>query len=507
MGSDVVLIGAQERVDERFSENNSNIFKYIPPYFIPFGRDILKAAPKAQSFNTYAIPLLGAMARKHGYSVFGVNDFFSCDKNELKREIQHADLAVGLSTTFLTSFESIRFVTKFIKETNPEIPLMVGGPGIINFPESRKLGDINIFYEGDLSFISVLNELKSKNNDFKNISGISYVLSGTENITTDRPVQIPDLNVIPTPDWDITLNKSTYQPYLPIEASRGCIAKCSFCLETRYWEGVRYFSLGHILDELKKDKDLYGTRAFYFQESNMGNSKKKINELCQAIINEKLNILWGCECRIDGLDDKILDLMYESGCRCITFGVESSSDQVLQNMKKGISREKLLRKALLIQKMKRLDMLANINIIVGFPGETAETIEETISFLKEFEPITYSLAKFFLERATPIYEEKEKYGIRGEGYSWSHDTMRYDELDIHIRYIFQQVSSGLKSFHWPSGTIELLHHLGLGKSLEDFKKYLKAFHVICLEDLAKEKDAPYSKEYADSFDMILNYFK
>lgn len=484
--------------------DNSNVFKGIPPYFTPYGRDFIKMSRRAYSFPAYAVPILAACLKKKGFSASCINDFYEDSAEGLARKIRNTKYAVLLSTTFLTKAQSIIKITKFVRSVNPDLKIIIGGAGIINFPKVRKYADINVFYEGEET-IQELAPLLGKRRGVSGIKGISY-FKGQKEIVTEKRDCIVDLGDVPIPAWNTLPDKLKEEKYLPIESSRGCVGNCSFCLETKYWPGVRFYPVDRVVKEIKEGVKKFGVRFCYFQDSNISNSRKHLEHLCDAIRKEGVNIRWSCESRIDTLDKALADKMRNAGCSAITFGMESADMRVLRNMNKVVSEKKMNTFRALVKHMRKNRMLANINVIVGFPGEDKRSVKKTVDFILDAEPVTYSLSKFFLEKGTDIWKNKKKFNLIGSMHKWEHDTMRSDELDLILRDIFLRVSGKSEIYHWTSASVDLIRALSNGKTFGEFVKYLKSINQICVEDLTR-KDKPYSTGYNQSFRYVQKYIQ
>ena len=498
---DFLLIGGQEPMESRLRDN-SNVFKGIPPYFTPYGRDFIAASRKGYSFPAYAIAALSAVLKDSGFSVSCVNDFYSEPESETAKKIKSTRLAVCISTTFLTKMDSIKRIIRFVRSAKPGARIVMGGAGIINFPGSRRDADINVFYEAEETMRELARFISAKGG-LSGVAGISYRVRGEEVFTPERAV-IGDLGKTPIPDWGAVSEKVREERYLPIESSRGCVGSCLFCLETRYWPGVRFYPVERVMRELKTNIGKFGVRHYYFQDSNISNNPGYLADLCDSMRSAGLGITWSCESRIDTVTKGLVDKMRAAGCRAITFGMESADGRILRNMNKPMSRKKMKAFLAVVRRMRRSGMMANINVMVGFPGEDRISVRRTVDFLREAQPVAYSMSKFFLEKGTGIWNSRKSFGLKGSMYRWRHDTMCSKELDDIVRDIFLAVSADLRIFHWASASVDLVRHMSKGKSFDDFLGYIKSVNQICLEDLTR-KGERYSARYDSSYRHIAGY--
>jgi radical SAM superfamily enzyme YgiQ (UPF0313 family) len=184
--------------------------------------------------------------------------------------------------------------------------------------------------------------------------------------------------------------------------------------------------------------------------------------------------------------------------------MESADPVVLRNMRKGTNAKVMDEFAYLVRYMRKLNMIANINIIVGFPGEDAKSVRRTIDFLLKAKPMAYSMSKFFLERGTDIWNRRKEFGLYGLMYGWKHKTMTSSDLDALIRYIFVSVSADSDICHWTSASVDLIRHMAKGKRLEEIICYMKAVNRICAEDIDR-KNHRYTRAYHSDFRFISAY--
>ena len=187
------------------------------------------------------------------------------------------------------------------------------------------------------------------------------------------------INEIPTPDYDdYDLSSYKLQGGISLEASRGCIAKCAFCIETHYWS-YRSKKADVIVAEMKKCIEKYGASHFRFNDSLVNGNIKEFRRLVDILCEEKLGVTWDAYARIDGrMDLEFMKKIKESGNRHLSYGVETGSQKILDDMKKGITVEEVE------QNLKdgfEADVLAHINWMVGFPTETPLDHMHSLAFL------------------------------------------------------------------------------------------------------------------------------
>jgi len=219
--------------------------------------------------------------------------------------------------------------------------------------------------------------------DLATVQGLAFRQNGEIVINEDRPL-IPDLDSLPLPRHDL-LPLDKYRipmikgPYAFVLVNRGCPARCRFCIQKVMWKHtVRTRSVDHIIAEVKLLGSL-GVHNIHFEADLFTYDRDLVIALAKRILDEGLKIRWTCNSRVDMVDPELLGWMKKSGCWMISWGIESGSQAVLRRARKGITIEK-------IERALHWSKEAGIGnwgyFIIGLPGETEETIEETIRLAK-----------------------------------------------------------------------------------------------------------------------------
>jgi len=170
--------------------------------------------------------------------------------------------------------------------------------------------------------------------------------------------------------------------------SRGCPYQCQFCdVHELFGRKTRYRTVDNVIEEMRMLSIEYRVKEIIFYDDTITIDRERVMELCERMIKEKLDISWGCYSRVDRIDDEMSKIMKRAGCHMISMGVESGSDEMLTKMQKGITIEQT-RNAFKILKKNNIETSASF--IVGFPGETRQTLQKTKEFVKEIDP-TFAL--------------------------------------------------------------------------------------------------------------------
>lgn len=255
--------------------------------------------------------------------------------------------------------------------------------------------------------------------DFSPIKGLAWRCAGQIKLNPDRPF-IPDLNDLPLPRHDM-LPLDHYRmplikgPYSFVVPSRGCPAGCKYCIKhVSYNYSVRLRSAENIMAELRSLKKLGINNVMMYADLFTVNRDQVIS-ICKAMIEEKIDMQWMCNSRVDYVDEEMLQLMGQAGCHMISWGIESGSEEVLKRARKGANPAKA-EQAL---KWARKAGIKNFGyFIIGLPGETEETIQQTIAFSKT---LPLNVAIFHIAApypGTPFFYEVVENGWFRPGTNW-----------------------------------------------------------------------------------------
>jgi len=260
--------------------------------------------------------------------------------------------------------------------------------------------------------------------DLSNLKGLVWRNRGEIVLNPDRPF-IPDLNDLPIPLYQL-LPLDAYRmplikgPFTFMVTSRGCTAGCKYCIKhVSYQWSVRLMSPERIMKELWILHDL-GIHNIHMYADLFTINREQVMEFCQRVIDEGLKIRWTCNSRVDYVDEEMLRMMGRAGCWMISWGIESGNEQILKRAAKGADPKKAQRALTWAKK-------AGIKnwgyFIIGLPGETVETIRQTIDFSKS---LPLDIALFHIAApypGTPFFFEVVQNG-------WFRPGTRWEEVDM-----------------------------------------------------------------------------
>jgi radical SAM superfamily enzyme YgiQ (UPF0313 family) len=229
----------------------------------------------------------------------------------------------------------------------------------------------------------------------------------------ERPMVEP-LDRLPLPARDLFDNHlyrspENAQPITAIYAQRGCPAKCIFCpAGSMFGFKVRERSVGHVMKELTECVARYGIRNFLFHGDTFTLHKKWLIDLCRAIVDAGLDIRWGCNSRVDTIDDERAAWMRRAGCWVVAFGFEHANQEILDKMKKGQRAERAFEAAAVCR---RNGLKVHGFFVIGMPWETRATLEETFRFARRLNPDFFDFNIAYPLPGTEFYEIVERDGL------------------------------------------------------------------------------------------------
>lgn len=289
-----------------------------------------------------------------------------------------------------------------VKQRFPEITIITGGPHASTEPvsmlEAYPQFDFAVRSEGEMTMLELLNRL-NEGGSFADIKSLAW-RDGDTVVVNDKREYITDLDSLPYTDWDpLPLNKyfdrmTVRRNHVTMELSRGCVFGCTFCNHKFIGRQVRKRSPEHVLGEIDMLTRRYGVHSIYFTDATLNFDNEWLKEICRGIIAMKRPLYWTCTARCDRADLETFKLMKQSGCIRMFLGVESGDNRMLKNMHKGENLDEIERGIRLAEES---GIVPDLGFIIGLPGETPESIRNTIEFAKKHRknPMGFTLATPF----------------------------------------------------------------------------------------------------------------
>lgn len=370
---------------------------------------------------------------------------------------------VGISC-YTDSRHNTFAMAKIAKEVQPGCKVIIGGAHVTAIGERilNNTHDVDMLCigEGEMTMVEVCKALES-GSDLSKVAGIAY-RRDKEIITTPPRHFIENLDELPFPDYegiDVYQYKIWTFSFLygksaaRLVSARGCPYGCIYCATSNFWKKCRMRSPNNVLDELQWLKEKYGFENFSFVDDLSTFNKKRFLDICKGILDRKLNMSWYTQTRADHLDKEMAEAMREAGCKGIQMGVESGSNRILAILKKKETVEDYIKAFKWCNEFK---IETCMNLIVGSPGENAESLKETKELILKVKPTYIGLSSLRVFPGTPLFRQGVKDGLFDEDV-FLRDDVKYipytgsmSEPEMHKwvqkLYLFHTLHSGVKAY-------------------------------------------------------------
>jgi radical SAM PhpK family P-methyltransferase len=449
----------------------------------------------AQPFQSGEIPNLAAVylsniLRKRGLRTKYVN-LFQNEKERFKELLAQNPACVAITTTFYVLNFPVNEMVQFVREHNPNVKIVVGGPLVANhlrnFVQDRdveaSLRDMGADYfvidsQGESTLAHLVHTLKAGDDPAK-VPNLIYFQDGN---LIRTPLSL-EANSMDEGDinWHEFGREEDLGATVQMRTARSCAFKCSFCNYPTRAGKLSLAGLETVERELESIRSLGSVRNVVFIDDTFNVPLPRFKDMCRMMIDKNFGFNWFSYFRCSNSDEEAIDLMAKSGCKGVFLGIESGSPAILKNMNKAASIE---RYAEGIRMLRERQIATFGSFIVGFPGETKETVEETIRFIRDNRPDFYRAQMWYCEPGTPIFREKEKYRISGDGFVWQHGSMTSLEAMDHIEKLFLQIKESLWLPQWSFDFWFIPYFMGKGLSIEHFKQFVSYAGRLLAMDIA-----------------------
>lgn len=332
-------------------------------------------------------------------------DLLDLDMNELDDEAVERFIAthpydVILTGSIVTHYKWMKWLTHVIKKWQPSCLIVMGNSVAGSAPEvflRHSACDVAVIGEGEITAVEVLRAYK-EGRAFSEVEGIAYLAEDGTFIKTPRR-KACNINDLPMVDWSpfdveryLSMGRTAfgrrYRPgeeprAMPVSTARGCVFKCTFCHYVFWDDPYRHRSATKILEEVRRNIDVYGANYINFWDDLSFSSIKQAEAIADAILASGLKFDWSAAVRVDLFGNpatpeedrlRVASKFRQAGCTSLGFSLESGNQQILEMMNKRIRADYFLEQ---VRILKRVGITCNISVVFGYPIETAESIKET----------------------------------------------------------------------------------------------------------------------------------
>ncbi|MGR3175878.1 MAG: B12-binding domain-containing radical SAM protein [Candidatus Scalindua sp.] len=445
---------------------------------------------EVMAFPPLGIQTLAPVIRSHGHEV---TLFDTCHPQMKEEHIEQAvkdekpDVIV-LSFLSTTCYLLVKSMAQRLKKAAPKTPIIVGG-AFATVNAVKILKDVPYIDcvgrgEGEELIPEYLDNL----DNLKVVGGLTWRFNGEVVHNPDRPL-ISDLDQFPYPDRkSLPIEYIESMPmdtpavlsldrFCTMQTTRGCPFKCIYCdipsLARGKW---RSRSPEHVLGEMQQLND-EGYRSIYLTDDHFLMQRKRIETICNGIIDKKLEFHWGCEGRVDSVAVEELPLMVKANCTFLAFGVEAGTKKVLDRLKKNQTLEQIEYAV----KQARNNGIETTHgfFLVGSPGETFEDILESFRFAARLKLDTFSFSRLCAYRGTPLWQDYVERGIIDDERDW-HKWFKCSDIDPAIlpSEVIQQAR--IKGYKQLFGYLILRRPIATFRLLRKFGRYMTISDIFRL---------------------------
>ncbi|MFH1460439.1 MAG: radical SAM protein [Candidatus Omnitrophota bacterium] len=459
----------------------------FPPYtHKKFEEDISIVSRRFGIFPPLGLAFAAAILEAQGHCVDIIDARASnLSKEQTLQRIKYFQpKLLGFMLTFYMFHDTLVWIKFFKEKTN--IPIIVGNVLMEFFPQ-----DVMAYPEIDYGIIGsaqknlpLLIEFLENNKNIENISGLCYRKDGQ--VIINKPKELfEDFQTLPFPARHLLPNHkyhavmSKRKNLTIMVTTRGCAASCNFC----HIKDIKYSarSAQMVVDEMQECYEKFNVREIEIFDPTFNMDKRRVMDICQGIVDRKLDIDWACRARIDCMNPEMLKIMCQAGCKRILYGIESGDENILKKIKKGINLSQIRDT---IKATQDLGIKALGFFLLGSPGDSLKTINKTVKFAKELKLDYAQFHKTIAKPGTELYDQVKNYTGRD---LWREYILgKYPEsrlptpwTDLSAQTIEQCTYQAYRKFYFRIGYLwQTLRGI---KSFHEFKRYLASFFGLIFE--------------------------
>lgn len=441
------------------------------------------------------IQYLGTQLARAGHSFDYVNTPHT-EWDSFTAKLSAKPKVVAITTTLYVWAQPILELIKTVRDISPGSIIVVGGPFIAN--QQQLLGEADL--ERLLMYMGADAYIFSREGEQTLGALVEAVKTG------QRLAQVPNLAFRDGPGLRFTdpqdevndladgvdyalFPKSDLGDLVSLRTARSCPYACAFCGFPQRSGAYTYLKPDDVERKLDRLAER-GVTTLSFLDDTFNVPKGRFKEILRRMIRKNYGFRWNSFYRPDQGDPETIELMAESGCEGVFVGVESGSDRMLAAMKKTARRNSYLEA---IPRLRAAGIIVHTNLIVGFPGETPDTIRETEDLLAQAQPDYFRPQLWYADPATPVWNDREALGIKGSGFAWQHNTMTSEEA---LGWIDRMMVSVENSVWLPQQGFELWSLFYLqrrGFSRAQTRHFVRCFNAAVAEKLLATDTQPVSE--------------
>jgi radical SAM PhpK family P-methyltransferase len=435
------------------------------------------------------ITYLGSFLERRGFSVDYVN-LFHLERDRLRDKLARGDvLTVAVTTTLYVIPEPILDVVAFVRACDPRVRIVVGGPYIRNQttagdPEAvrrvfKYIGaDVYVdSSEGEAALARVLAALK----DGTSLDGIDNVAYRRGDDYVVNPTSV-ESNALAENPVDYRRFAPDLGEFVSLRTAKSCPFACAFCGFPGRAGGYTYLPVELVEKELDALRELGTVTTVTFLDDTFNVPKRRFKDILRMMIRNRYPFRWNSFYRSDHGDEEAIALMAESGCEGVFLGVESGSAAMLERMNKTARPDDYLKA---IPRLREAGISTYASLIIGYPGETFETVRETADFIEATRPDFFRAQLWYADHQTPIWKAREAWRIEGEGFNWRHLTMDSATASDLVEKMFLAVGGSVWMPQYGFEQWSTFYLQRRGMTMPQIKTFLRCFNEVIKDRLLR----------------------
>ncbi|MBW4080398.1 radical SAM protein [Paenibacillus sp. S150] len=429
----------------------------------------------------YPVIFLSNYLSQKGLRTECVNHFDS-GKERISRLLEQEPKVIVISIGASSNSLPLLKIVKFVRSLQPDVKIVVSGQYIYNkwatsdseewYQSMRVIG--SDYYVINIPGERAIHELVRGLIDGTPVTGLKniFIMDGGTPLFNGLESMDSELDSYCI-DWD-AMGGQILGSVVAMNTSKGCPYRCSFCnfpIKNKVFQMSSVETIERQLRQLAK----MGVQFIIFNDDTFNVPNKRFKDLCKMMIENRFNFQWFCYFRLKETDEETIILMKESGCRGVFLGIESADDGILENMNKLARRKDYERGLDLLNKH---GIMSFAFFLVGFPGETEETVRSTVEFIETAGITFYTANLWYADSSTPIYKDKTRYGLTGKDFNWSHLTMDSRQASVWTDHLFLNVKKAIWIPNENFGFQGVPYLMSKGYSIEQITALLRDAAVL-----------------------------
>ena len=449
----------------------------------------LRADLSNVDFIAPALLILGSRLNAAGLTFDYVN-LFQQERGRLVDKLRARPcLSVAITTTLYIHADPVREIVALIREIAPDAVVIVGGPYVLNLADAQGAGELEdilnylgadvyiIAREGETTLAALVAQLRdgSPLSEVPNLA----VKTATGFTITERTEEDNDLAA--KIDYELFgLGSGRANELISTRTAKSCPFHCSFCGFPTRAGRYTYLPVPEVERRLDEIATAGHVSTVTFIDDTFNVPRRRFESILRMMISKQYPFRWNCFYRSDHGNEETIALMKEAGCEGVFLGIESGSDAMLERMEKTARRRHYVSA---LRSFRDVDISTYASLIIGFPGETSETIDATVSLIETERPEYFRAQLWYCDRTTPIWQSRNEYDLTGEAFNWQHSTMNSAEAADLVEEIFHTVrnSTWLPQWGFEQWSTFYLQRLGMGRS--NVRHFVELFNRIVAEQI------------------------